>query len=153
MGVTLTLSNCLPLALLVALPTVAGCQLLPSQGRPSAPDPKNELPQGFIDAPATGAGVGRAVQMYGWALDDGGVAEVRVYVDGRFAVRAPIDQKRPDVSKAYPDYAANTDVHGWAVTVPLDASLSAGPHTIIAQAVDTQGATRDIGTITVSVTE
>ena len=144
--------NSLRLALFVVLAAALGCQSRPADPAPKAgPDPKNELPFGMIDAPPTGASVERQVQMYGWALDDGGVTEVRFFVDGRFVKRAPIDVARPDVAKAFPAYATGTDVHGWAVTVPIAPELPAGEHAIIAQAVDTKGATRDIGTITVAV--
>ena len=119
----------------------------------SEPDPKNELPFGFIDAPPNGASVGRQVQMYGWALDDHGVKEVRFFVDSRYVTRAAVEQLRPDVAKAWPVYRAGTDAHGWAVTVAIPSELAPGPHTILAQAVDTDGATRDIGTITVSLSQ
>ena len=140
--------TCLRLALLGILPAVLGCQMVSSQ-----PDPKNELPFGFIDAPPNGASVGRQVQMYGWALDDHGVKEVRFFVDGRYVTKCAIDTPRPDVAKANLVYRAGTDVHGWALTVTLAPELAPGPHTIIAQAVDTDGATRDIGTITVSLSQ
>jgi hypothetical protein len=55
------------------------------------------------------------------------------------------------VVKAYPAFAHRSDVHGWTVTVPLGADTPAGPHTILVQAVDNQGATRDIGTSTVEL--
>jgi hypothetical protein len=42
-------------------------------------------------------------------------------------------------------------MYGWAVTVTLGEAVAAGSHTLLAQAVDTQGATRDIGTVTVSL--
>ena len=124
-----------------------GCQQRPF----SEPDPKNELPFGFIDAPAQGAGVERQVQLYGWAVDDEGVKEVRIFVDGKYAARTTLTAARPDVTKAHPNYAHGNDSHGWAVTITLGQTSQPGPHTILAQAVDTQGATRDIGTVTVSL--
>ena len=133
--------------------TAAGCQYLGSTSTPGAgdPDPKNELPIGFIDAPANGAGVSRQIQMYGWAMDDQGVKEVRIYVDGKYVNKTTVSVARPDVTSAHPAYAHGNDTHGWAVTVMLSDVYQSGPHTILAQAVDTQGATHDIGTITVSV--
>src|SRR6266851_2692577 len=93
------------------------------------PDPKNELPFGYVDQPAPGSTVERNVPMRGWALDDGSVKEVRVYVDGRFGARTALNESRPDVSKAYPKYAGGTDMHGWALTLSLGQGASAGPHT------------------------
>lgn len=115
----------------------------------TAPDASNELPFGFVDQPANGASVQRRFNMYGWALDDDGVKEVWVFVDGRFAAKAPIDQSRPDVTKSYPGYRGNTDVHGWAATVSLGSDVQPGNHSIVVQAIDTKGATRDIGSLTV----
>ena len=88
----------------------------------------------------------------GWALDDEGVKEVRVYVDNRFVGRTTVTLSRPDVSKSFPKYAANgNDIHGWVLTVSLGNAFADGPHTVLAQAVDTQGATRDIGTVNVAL--
>jgi hypothetical protein len=58
--------------------------------------------------------------------------------------RTPLNTDRPDVAKAYPSYARGSSKHGWTTTVQFNA---AGPHTVIVQAVDTNGATRDIGVL------
>jgi len=126
-----------------------GCQPPPS----SEPDPKNELPFGFIDAPTQGAGVGRQIQMYGWAMDDQGVADIRIFFDGKYVAHTRLTAARPDVTKAHPNYAHGNDTHGWAVTIGVGDAVQPGEHTILAQAVDTKGATRDIGTVAVSVSK
>jgi hypothetical protein len=125
----------------------AGCGASSS----SDPDPKNELPFGFVDLPAAGSPVERNMPAQGWALDDGSVRDVRIFLDNHFAARATLTESRPDVNKAYPKYAHGTDVHGWSVLVPLGADTTAGPHTILVQAVDNQGATKDISTIYVKL--
>jgi hypothetical protein len=51
----------------------------------------------------------------GWALDDAGAKEVRVFVDGKFAARGAVDTPSPDVSQAYPRHAAQTNVHGCVI--------------------------------------
>jgi len=133
----------------------AACQQAapPATSRAAEPDPKNELPFGFVDAPPQGAGVGRQVQMYGWALDDQGVADVRVFVDGKYVTHTGFSVSRPDVAGAHPTYTHGNDKHGWAVTVALGPAFAPGAHTILVQAVDTLGATRDIGSVAVSVAE
>jgi hypothetical protein len=115
------------------------------------PDPKNELPFGWVDVPANGSTVRYQLPARGWALDDGSVSEVRIFLDNHFVGRTTITESRPDVVKAYPAFAHGSDVHGWTVTVPLSADTPAGPHTILVQAADNQGATRDIGTSTVEL--
>ena len=116
------------------------------------PSPKNELPFGYLDFPMSGAMVEREMPARGWALDDGQVTEVRVYLDNHFIARATLTESRADVSKAYPAYAHNTDVHGWTILVALGGDTPIGPHTILVQAVDDQGATRDIGMANVTLT-
>ena len=118
---------------------------------PRDPDPRNELPFGFVDVPAQGSTVGYQLQARGWALDDGGVSEVRIFLDNRFVGRTTITESRPDVSRAYAKYANGSDVHGWTVLVPIPADTPAGPHTVLVQAVDDHGATRDIGTVNVAL--
>ena len=125
----------------------AGCRMLSTSG----PDPKNELPFGYVDLPAEGGKVERDMPARGWALDDAGVTEVRIFLDNHFVARATLTEPRPDVIKAYPKYARGTEVHGWAVLVPLGGDAPVGPHTILVQAIDTQGASRDIGTKNVTL--
>ena len=115
----------------------------------SEPDPKNELPFGYVDEPKDGTSIDRNVTTHGWAMDDNGVAEIRVFLDNHFVARTTPTEARPDVSKAFPRYAHGKDTHGWTLIVPLDAGVVLGPHTLVYQAVDNQGATRDIGTVNV----
>ncbi len=133
-------------ALLLALVAAAQC------GREDKPDPAldpaNELPFGRVDAPVEGAQVTAQTTVGGWAMDDTGIREVRLYIDGRYVASVQLNTNRPDVRKAYAQFARGTDMHGWTATVQFD---TPGPHALLAQAVDTSGATRDIGSITVVV--
>ena len=133
--------------LAAALSLTAGCG-----GRQSSNvlDPANELPFGAVDVPAADAQVKAQTPIAGWALDDRGVKEVRVYVDGHLASHGPLTEQRPDVSKAFPQYARAGDRHGWVLTMAFAAP---GPHSVIVQAVDTDGATRDIGTFKLTTLE
>jgi hypothetical protein len=118
---------------------------------PRDPDPENLLPLGHIDVPTSGATVGYQMLVQGWALDDGSVSEVRIFLDSRFVARTTITEPRPDVRKVYPLLAQESDIHGWTVTVPLGAGTLRGPHTILVQAFDNQGASHDIGTVNVTL--
>ena len=114
-------------------------------------DPANELPFGNLDVPVAAAQVNAQILVGGWAMDDRGVREVRVYVDGRFANATPLNFDRPDVSKMFPPvYVRGGNLHGWGVNVGFAAP---GPHTVLAQAVDSDGATKDIGTVSVTSRE
>ena len=115
-----------------------------------ARDPANELPFGNVDVPAQGAEVKALSPVAGWALDDRGVREVRLFVDGHLATTARLTQPRPDVSQIFPQYARGRHRHGWVMLAGFDVP---GPHTIVVQAVDTDGATRDIGVVTVKAVD
>ena len=116
--------------------------------RESGPNPDNVLPFGFLDSPANGAAVARVTRVAGWALDDGRVSRVDVYVDGRFAGSSTPGVLRPDLGTAHPAYP-DAARGGWELAVDLG-EREGGRH-ILAQAVDDQGATRDIGTASVTV--
>jgi hypothetical protein len=139
-----------PLILAVPLLSIiVGCDVaaVPAPGI----DPKNELPFGHIEAPVEGDTVQRQTTMRGWALDDHKVAEVRIFLDNKIVVHGPLTESRPDVSKAYPTYVHGNDTHGWGLLVPLGADTPPGSHAILVQALDNQGATRDIGLVYVTL--
>ena len=129
----------------VAAAALVGCGTVATGDK--EPDPTNELPIGFLDAPIPNATVDHQFRVEGWALDDTGVDFVRVYVDGKYVATARIELDRPDVSKVFPRYTAQGDKHGWRTTV----MVAPGPHMVIVQAVDRTGATRDIGAVPVTV--
>ncbi len=110
-------------------------------------DPANELPLGMMDTPTEGAQVPTQAMVGGWALDDRGIREVRLYVDAHLDQIVRLNTERPDVSKAYPQYTHGTHLHGWTTTVVF---YVPGPHTLIAQAVDSDGATRDIAAVRIT---
>lgn len=109
-------------------------------------DATNELPFGVVDQPVQGAQVATLSPVAGWALDDRGIQEIRLYIDGHFANTCRLSVARPDVSRSFPRYVRDHHIHGFAVLAGFD---SPGPHTLVVQAVDTDGATRDIGVVNV----
>lgn len=113
-------------------------------------DPINELPFGNVDVPVPGATVKALSPVAGWALDDRGIREIRLYIDGRIANTTRLNQYRPDVTQTFPQYAKGRTRHGWSLLAGFDMP---GPHTLIVQAVDTDGATRDIGVLNVTAVE
>lgn len=123
----------------------AGCSRLSSN---RALDPTNELPFGTLDGPADGANVSMVTNAGGWVVDDRGVREVRVYIDGHFVNATPLNTPRPDVAKAYPQFTHESNVLGYTITIEFP---TPGAHTVLVQAVDTDGATRDIGNAKVTV--
>jgi hypothetical protein len=106
------------------------------------PLPDNTLPFGVVDVPRAQAVVPASFIAAGWALDEEGIEVVRIYVDGKSKASGRLTVERPDVSKAYPAYARQSDLHGWKVTVTIG---TPGVHKLTVQAIDVKGATRDIG--------
>jgi len=120
------------------------------RGNEAVRDPGNELPFGAIDVPVNGAQVKAQAPIAGWALDDRGIAEIRIYVDAHLVSTGQPSVDRPDVSKQFPQYARGSNRHGWILGLAFDAP---GPHAVLVQAVDSDGATRDIAALTVTAVE
>lgn len=129
------------LGLAVCAAAIAGCAPAGEH------DPANELPFGNVDLPSPGAKVTALSPVAGWALDDRGIREVRLYIDGHLANTCRPTQARPDVTQIFPQYARGRTRHGWTMLAGFDVP---GPHTLIVQAVDSDGATRDIGVLNVT---
>lgn len=142
MGVTLWLRSRVA-GLMVATCVLVGCA--------GAPDPANELPFGSVDMPQSGAVVAKGpIVVGGWAMDDAGVTRVRVYVNRRFVTESRLEVARPDLIKVFPAYLHGSEFHGWNVTVVLP---TPGVYEILAQATDTDGATRDLGVVAITVVD
>lgn len=90
--------------------------------------PESELvpPIGVIDVPTETAEVSGGSWGYGWALDDSGIAEVRVATELGPAGSALVGQPHPGIAELYPDYPEK-DRAGFVFVVP---QLAAGPHTL-----------------------
>src|SRR5262245_24965273 len=67
-------------------------------------DPNNELPFGVIDAPTPGMHVPRTFIATGWALDDGGVANIRLFVDNKYFMQIDHRNVRDDLRATFPTY-------------------------------------------------
>src|SRR5262245_34677746 len=112
---------------IAALAGARGCSRPPAN---HALAPSNELPQGAGDGPAEGATVPLMANAGGWAIDDRGIREIRLYVDGHFVNSTPLNTTRDDVAKAYPQYARGSNQLGWTTVVEFPAP---GPHTLVVQ--------------------
>jgi hypothetical protein len=119
-------------------------------GNRGADDPANELPSGYVDVPADGASVHAETMIAGWAVDDRGVKQIRIYVDNHLVNTGALTSQRPDVSKAFPRYVRGNHTHGFAIVAGFDAP---GRHKVLVQAVDTDGATRDIAVLNVTAVD
>lgn len=94
---------------------------------------------GTVDAPASGATVSGALSVDGWAVDDHGVAEIEIRLDGRAIGLAQYGHARPDVDRDYPGLSGGPD---FGFRFELDtALLPNGLHVLEAVATDLSGNT------------
>lgn len=78
-----------------------------------------------------------SIHVVGWAIDPDTTKpiNVQVVIDGKVAVTAPADVKRPDVARKHP---GTGQAHGYSITVPT----TAGEHTVCVNAVNTLGGSK-----------
>lgn len=73
----------------------------------------------------------------GWSLDDSGVKEVKIYIDGKFMTSAVYGSSRTDVNSAFPGYV-NGDKSGYEAKVDLS-NVSSGTKKITVESVGHDG--------------
>ncbi len=83
-------------------------------------------PFGALQVPAEGQTVAAGSWGYGWALDDSGIAEIRVGTELGPAGLAKRGGSWPGLAAAYPDVAGSADA-GFGFAVP---PIPPGPHTL-----------------------
>jgi hypothetical protein len=108
-----------------------------------------KMPFGFVDNPQPGQALRGTAQLGGWALAEGGIQEVAIYLDRNFVIFATLGGARPDVAKAYPSLPGSESA-GWNVILNT-AAIPAGTHELTVQAHSKDGACRDLGTVAVSI--
>jgi N-acetylmuramoyl-L-alanine amidase len=82
---------------------------------------------GFMDKPVSGTSLNGTQKVYGWFLDESGVAKIEVLVDGAVVGQAVYGDERPDVKKAYPQY--NNGEAGFHYNLDTT-KFTDGPHTV-----------------------
>jgi hypothetical protein len=111
----------------------------------------SKLPFGVMDAPQNGAAVRGKVGMGGWALCEGGIAQVIVYLDRDYVTQSRLRLPRPDVAKAFPSFI-DAATAGWNAV--LDTTpFPPGNHEVVVQAKCNTGATRDLSVIHIIVSK
>ncbi len=95
-------------------------------------------PFGVIDFPPEDAEVSAGTWGYGWALDDSGIAEIRVATEFGEGAPAVVGGTRPDIPAVYPDYA-DAARSGFGFLVP---PAPPGRHTLSITVVGRDGGER-----------
>ncbi len=112
--------------------------------------PEANPPFGSFATPNDGITVAGSIAVTGWALDDSGVATVKIYrTQGYIGDALFVEGARPDVAIAYPEYPSNTRA-GWGYML-LTNFLPDGPITLTAIATDLVGKTTELGSKTFTI--
>lgn len=107
------------------------------------------LPFGVVDNPRPGETLRGHAMLRGWALSETKIESVAVYLDRTLAGLATLGISRPDVQKAYPAFREAGQA-GWQMDFDTS-SIPPGPHELEVQARSRQGATRDLGSVAVTI--
>ncbi|MGE5414904.1 MAG: hypothetical protein ACM3NW_12050 [Syntrophomonadaceae bacterium] len=97
-------------------------------------------PFGSLDSPAEGGTVTSRAWGFGWALDDSGIAEVRVRTDDGSESQALLHMRHRGLGAGYPDYE-DAENGGFGFFLP---DLSPGPHRLTVTFVAKDGGTTSI---------
>ena len=101
-----------------------------------------KLPFGAVDTKLIGQPLHGTVQIVGWALSEGGMRQVLLYLDRNFVTLGNLGMERPDVAKNLPGLP-NSAKCGWEAL--LDTSnIAPGSHRLTIQAQSKDGATYDL---------
>ncbi len=95
-------------------------------------------PFGVIDFPGENAEIAAGTWGYGWALDDSGIAEVRVATELGPAGMAVVGQPHPGIAELYSEYPER-DRAGFGFFIP---QIACGPHTLTLTVVARDGGAR-----------
>jgi hypothetical protein len=102
-----------------------------------------------LDSPKQGMTFKGSLGVGGWALADGGIAEVAIYLDGNRTGSADIGLQRPDVQRAYPTLPGAL-ASGFAGRIDLGGA-SGGAHEVKVRLRLNDGAIRELPAVTVNV--
>ena len=90
-----------------------------------------------IDYPQNSA-IKNELTVRGWALNDSGVKNVGIFIDGKWVKNANYGSSRPDVNKVFPGYS-NGSNSGYTTTTINVANIKPGKHKLMVVAVGNDG--------------
>jgi hypothetical protein len=108
-------------------------------------------PFGDFSTPNNSSKVRSSVPVTGWALDDVGIASVKIYNGNNYIGDAVfVDGARPDIEQAYPGYPMNSK-SGWGYLMLTNFLPKGGNgrYVIYARATDKEGNTVTLGSKTI----
>ena len=115
----------------------------------------SEKPFGSFDTPIDGSTVASSIAVTGWALDDNGIENVKIYREqGNTLIYIGdamlVEGARPDVAAAYPGYPNNTRA-GWGYMMLTNFLPNSGNGTFVIHAIatDTVGKSNTLGSKTI----
>jgi len=105
----------------------------------------------WLDSPRDGAVVSGIVSVTGWILDDRGVSNIDLYVDGVFFGSADLNIPRYDIIQAYPWILQENHAHPGFSTSFDAGALTNGSHALLVRVTFGDGSQEDFGARSVTV--
>ncbi len=114
---------------------------------------KTSAPFGEFTTPHDGSSVYNSIPVTGWALDDIGVANVKIYNGDAYIGDAVfMEGARPDVEAAYPGYPNNYKAGwGYMLLTHFLPNGGNGTYTLVAKATDLEGNEVTLGSKTITI--
>jgi N-acetylmuramoyl-L-alanine amidase len=100
-------------------------------------------PFGKMDQPVAGRQIAEPFAIRGWAISEGGMDQVMIYVDGKLLGNAHLGLERPDVNTVYPR-ARDSLTSGWQFEA-TPVMFTPGEHEISAKALSESGSVSELG--------
>ncbi|MFA9398539.1 MAG: Ig-like domain-containing protein [Clostridiaceae bacterium] len=94
-------------------------------------------PRGWIDVPNSIVYYNGIINIKGWAVNDSGIKDIKVYFDNALVGSGEYGVLRADVNKVFPGYPSG-DNSGFLVSTSLG-SVKNGNHSIMVEAIGTDG--------------
>ena len=114
---------------------------------------KSSPPFGEFATPQEGASLYNSIPVTGWALDDIGIENVKIYNGNTYIGDAVfIEGARPDVETAFPSYPNNNKAGwGYMLLTHFLPNGGNGTYTLIAKATDMEGNEVTLGSKTITI--
>ena len=98
-------------------------------------------PYMWIDEPIANSTTKGDVKVRGWAINQSGIQEVKIYINNTYIGNASIGKSRPDVKNVYPKYS-EADKSGYEYIIN-SSKITDGLQTIKVQAIGKDGTTQE----------
>ncbi|WP_194191024.1 N-acetylmuramoyl-L-alanine amidase [Clostridium chrysemydis] len=101
---------------------------------------KKKSPNMWIEAPSQFDKVKNSIKVSGWAINDSGTKNAKIYIDNKYIKTIDVNQKRYDVNNIYSNYKGSLE-SGFETIMNLD-NIGTGEHSLIVEAIGNDGSSQ-----------